>query len=272
MRVESPPGDENVGLALHQPEELAEEDGGSEADDLAATAEIEARPYEQASDNRQPDRARPEQRDRRIDECPHAIARERARERGARARERRDEIDERLAPEIERARHHHLGQRDERRGQKDQRLHAQEVGNHRLAIIGRGERGAENLERGEQAVEQQQQPERLPDPERIDRIGLDERARESPAVEESEEGHDHLRHRKQAVIGGIEQANHDQSRRPGDDLRENLTARTPDNRAANAVAESALIFFGAFRPLEFRAFAHHFTFPAPGSPDALNIL
>src|SRR3546814_10583993 len=78
----------------------------SESDDLAATPEIEARPDEQPCDDGQPDRARPEHRDRRIDERPHAIARERAAQRGARARERREQVDDRLAPEIERSEEH----------------------------------------------------------------------------------------------------------------------------------------------------------------------
>src|SRR3546814_6541359 len=40
--IEPRAGDENVRLALHQPEELAEQHRRSESDDLAATPEIEA--------------------------------------------------------------------------------------------------------------------------------------------------------------------------------------------------------------------------------------
>src|SRR3546814_6840072 len=54
--------------ALHQPEELAEQHRRSESDDLAATPEIEAGPDEQPRDEGQPDRARPEHRDRRSEE------------------------------------------------------------------------------------------------------------------------------------------------------------------------------------------------------------
>src|SRR3546814_10322238 len=75
---------------------------------LFRSLEVEARPDEQARDDRQADRARPEERDRRIDERPYAQPRDRASERGARARQRRDQIDERLPPEIERPAHHHL--------------------------------------------------------------------------------------------------------------------------------------------------------------------
>src|SRR3546814_20729559 len=68
--------------------------------------------------------------------------------------------------------------------EEEQRLHAKQDGDHRLPIIGRGERRAEDLNRGEQRVEQQQQRERLPDSERVDRVGLHTRARDSPAIEE----------------------------------------------------------------------------------------
>ncbi len=123
--------------------------------------------------------------------------------------ERGEQVHDRLASEIERAAHHHLGQRDKGRCEEKQRLHAQQVGDHRLPIIGRRDGCAEILDRGEQRVEQQEKPERLSDSERVDRIGLHERARESPAVEKGEEGQHDLRHRKKPVIGGIEQANHE---------------------------------------------------------------
>src|SRR3546814_12086877 len=42
MGVEPGPGDEDVRLALHQPEELGEQDGRAESDDLAAPPEVEA--------------------------------------------------------------------------------------------------------------------------------------------------------------------------------------------------------------------------------------
>src|SRR3546814_317835 len=98
------------------------------------------------------------------------------------------------------------------------------------------------------------------------------RSGESPAIEEGEEGQNHLRHREQAVIGRIEQANHDQGHRPGDDLRDNLAARTPDHRTAHAVAECAGTVLRVACTLEFRAFAHHFILPGPGSPDTPNTL
>src|SRR3546814_16318285 len=113
--------------ALHQPEELAEQHRRSESDDLAATPEIEAGPDEQPRDEGQPDRARPEHRDRRIDERPHAIARERAAPRGARARERREQVDDRLAPAIERAAQHQLGEREKARRGDETRRHPKQL-------------------------------------------------------------------------------------------------------------------------------------------------
>src|SRR3546814_3418357 len=44
VRFEPPPGDEHVGLALHQPKELTEEDRRAKSDDLAAALEVEGRP------------------------------------------------------------------------------------------------------------------------------------------------------------------------------------------------------------------------------------
>src|SRR3546814_15414609 len=75
-----------------------------------------------------------------------------------------------------------------------------------------------------------------------------------------------------AVIGGIEQANHDQGDRPGDELRENLAARAPDHRAAHAVAECGCAFLRLCATLEFRAFAHHIILPGRGFSDTPNIL
>src|SRR3546814_20066278 len=74
-------------------------------------------------------------------------------------------------------------------------------------------------------------------------VGLHQRARESPALEEGEEGKDDLRHREKAVIGRSEQSNHEQGRCPGDDLRQALTARSPDYRDAPAAPER----IGAFQ-------------------------
>ena len=173
VRFESTAGDEDVGLTLHQPEQLAEQHRRTESDNLAAAFEVETRPDEQPCDDRQPDRARPEQRDRRIDEGPHAVACQRASQRRARARQRGKQIDQRLPPEIERAAHDHFGQGDKRGGEEHQRLHAKQVGDHRLAIIGGGDGCAKELDRGEQSVEQQQQPERLANSEWVDRIRLD---------------------------------------------------------------------------------------------------
>src|SRR3546814_17744130 len=89
-------GDEDVGLGLHQPEELAEQHRRAESDDLAATLEVEARPDEQARDDRQADRPRPEEHDRRIEERPNAQPRGRASARGARAPQPRAQRDRRM--------------------------------------------------------------------------------------------------------------------------------------------------------------------------------
>src|SRR3546814_1452562 len=77
---------------------------------------------------------------------------------------------------------------------------------------------------------------------------------------------DLLRHREKAVIGRIEQSNHEQGRCPGDDLREDLTARSPDYRAAHAAPERLGAFLICADALEFRGFTHHFFLLARVSP------
>src|SRR3546814_20933453 len=69
---------------------------------------------------------------------------------------------------------------------------------------------------------------------------------------------DLLRHREKAVIGRIEQSNHEQGRCPSDDLREDLTARSPDYRAAHAAPERLGAFLICADAPEFRGFTHHF--------------
>src|SRR3546814_7266781 len=78
---------------------------------------------------------------------------------------------------------------------------------------------------------------------------------------------DLLRHREKAVIGRIEQSNHEQGRCPGDDLREDLTARSPDYRAAHAAPERLGAFLICADALEFRGFTHHFVLLARRSEE-----
>src|SRR3546814_6328046 len=65
MRGEPAAGDEDVGLALHEPEERAERHQAAVAREGGRAPEIEARPHHPARRDRHPDRAHGEQHDRR---------------------------------------------------------------------------------------------------------------------------------------------------------------------------------------------------------------
>ena len=67
---------------------------------------------------------------------------------------------------------------------------------------------------------------------------LDQPARQSVAVQHVEQHQHDLRHREQAVIGRREDTNHQEGRRPLDQLAENLAARAPQNRAAHLLRPS----------------------------------
>ena len=66
-------------------------------------------------------------------------------------------------PEIERAAEQRGRQGDERRGDIEQRLYAQQLAHDRLAVIGGGQRGERELPCRQRAVHQQQHPEHLPE-------------------------------------------------------------------------------------------------------------
>ena len=72
----------------------------------------------------------------------------------------------------------------------------------------------------------------------VDLLALDQRARESVAVEEREEGDDHLTHRKQAVVARVEDTHDRQRYAPRDDLRDELAARTPGHRRTDGLGQA----------------------------------
>ena len=104
----------------------------------------------------------------------------------------------------------------------------------RLAIIERGIGRDQDLRRGEPEIEHQQQSEGLADVALADAVLLDKRIGEAPPIEERQRGKHHLAHREQAVIARIEQAHHQESRTPGDDLGDDLAAIAPRQRIAHA--------------------------------------
>jgi hypothetical protein len=200
VRVEQPAGDEHIGLALQEPEDLAGRHYPAITRDVARAAEVEARPHQCIRRPGHPDRAHREQGDRCGDQGPHAQSRPCPGQRGHRAGDPRGEIDLGLFAEIHLAREQCIGKGDERRRDVEQSLHAQQVGDHRLAIIGCGIGRAAQLDRREHQVEQDQHPEQLALGVPAGVAALDQRAGETIAVEHVEQDQDDLRHREQPVI------------------------------------------------------------------------
>ena len=93
-----------------------------------------------------------------------------------------------------------------------------------LAIISRRQRGERELRDRQPAIEQDEHPEDLANLVRRYMFALNEPARESIAVEHVEKDKDDPRHREQAIITRVEDANHQEGRSPLDDLRDDLTA------------------------------------------------
>ncbi len=217
---------------------MADQQRAAKGEDIACAAEVEAGAIAETGCHHHADGAGPEDRDRRKDKRPNAIATEREHQRNACPRQCRQQVDDGRLLELQVPRHQRLGQDQEGCGEKDQCLPAQHVGNNRLAIIGRRQGGCdEYLDQREAAVQQDHHPERLPDADFLDMFLLDQRADKAVAVQEIEEHQHRRRHRKQPVIMRVEDAQHRECHPPADDLRDNLRPRTPQNRAFHAASE-----------------------------------
>jgi hypothetical protein len=104
--------------------------------------------------------------------------------------------------------------------------------------IVRRDRREGKLERRKAAVHQQEHAEHLADSVPVDSVIADQRAGEAPTVEQVEEGEHDAGHRDQAVIAGIEHADDEEGRRPGDQLAGDLAARAPDHRPLHLVGKA----------------------------------
>jgi hypothetical protein len=202
---------------------------------MAGAAKVEAWPHQRSGTPGQHRRAHCEQRDRRPHQCPHAKAGERPRERRRRTRQRGGDIGGRLPPELHLPAEQRIGQRGKGGDAIDQRLHAQQLRDFGLAVIGGGDRREDQLHDRERPVQRDQHPEQLPRLMRRHVVALDQPARQAVAVEHVEE-HQHDRgHRVQAVIAWIEDPDDQEGRRPLYRLGENLAARSPQNRASHLI-------------------------------------
>jgi hypothetical protein len=237
VRREDPRADEDVRLALEEPAELDRHHRASVADERPGAGEAEARPYERARRDRHSDRPAPPQDDGGPDQGPDTEALIGAGQRRRCAEGGRDEVDDRLAPEIDLAAEERARKRDERGREIEHRLDPQQVGDLGLAVIGRGEGRSDELDCGERAVEEDEEAEDLPDLLALERLALDQRRGEAPAVHQVEEDEHDLGHREQAVIGRIEEADDHEGRRPGDELGDDLAPRAPQDGALHPLAE-----------------------------------
>ena len=235
---ENAPRDEDVALALDDPEQLAQCQRTAEPDHSPGAPEIEHRAHPQPrryAHDHCPDR---DSRDRCIDQRPDAEAVPCQRERRGCSDRGRHQIGDPLAAKFEPPREQRGGQGSEGDGEEDQRLHAQQPGDLGLTVVIGHDRGQRQLRGREQAVGQQEQREHLPDLAVADPVGLDQRAGKAPAIQEVECSHDHLAHGEQAVVGGLEQPHDHDRRSPGDELRDQLAAPAPGQRLAHARAKT----------------------------------
>ena len=204
MGVEHAARDEDVALALDDPQQLDDRHRAAIAHHRARTAEVEDRPDQKARRHCQHQRPREEGEQRCINQCPDAEIEPGERERADRPGDGARHIGDSLRTEGDLAREKRARQRDEGCGQEQDRLHAQHVGHDRLAVIVSRQRRDQELRDGKRSVEQEEKREDLSDLPAIDLGFLHQRIRESPAVHEGESGEHHLAHREQAVIAGFE--------------------------------------------------------------------
>ena len=72
VRGQDAPGDEDIGLALHDPETVRDQQGGAEFQHMPRAAKIEAGEDVHSGEHGKRNRPAPENRDRRDDQGPHS--------------------------------------------------------------------------------------------------------------------------------------------------------------------------------------------------------
>ena len=249
MGIQVPPGNEDVGLALDDPEQLARRHQDAIAGDPPGASKVEARAYPCTRRHHHADGARPEQHHRRQHQGPHAQPPECAAKSREGTEHGREQVHRRLAPEIHGAAQQRIGKGDEGGGEIQQRLHAQQLGDLGVPEIGGRQRCRRDLEDRECPVQHQQHPEQLPDRAIVDLRLLDQRARKAVAVQHVEHDQHDLGHGEQAVILRAQDPDHQEGGRPCDQLADDLRAGAPQNRRADLLPQR---FGGAIRLLKGR--------------------
>ena len=153
---EHPPGDEDVALALDDPEQLAQRQRPAEADHPPGALEIEDRAHPEPRCNAHDQRAHCKARDRGIDKRPYAEALPCEYQRGGSRSHRGHQIGNPLAAKLEPPCKQRGGEGGKGDHCKDQRLHAQQVGHCGLAKVIRDQRGEQQLDRGKRPVGDQE--------------------------------------------------------------------------------------------------------------------
>src|SRR3546814_10043830 len=104
----------------------------------------------------------------------------------------------------------------------------------RSPVIISSDNRKEKLRQSQAAIQDQHQPERLPNLLNVQDPRLHECADKSIPVHESHEIEDHQRHGEQAIIGRIKETNDNKRTRPGNDLTDDLAAGTPEDGASRS--------------------------------------
>src|SRR3546814_2028374 len=114
----------------------------------------------------------------------------------------------------------------------------------RSPVIISSDNRKEKLRQSQAAIQDQHQPERLPNLVNVQDPRLHECADKSIPVHESQEIEDHQRHGEQAIIGRIKETNDNKRTRPGNDLTDDLAAGTPEDGASYLCAEITVLRIG----------------------------
>src|SRR3546814_17643969 len=108
----------------------------------------------------------------------------------------------------------------------------------RSPVIISSDNRKEKLRQSQAAIQDQHQPERLPNLLNVQDRRLHECADKSIPVHESHEIEDHQRHGEQAIIGRIKETNDNKRTLPGKDLNDDLAAGPQEDGATYRAEES----------------------------------
>src|SRR3546814_6425025 len=113
----------------------------------------------------------------------------------------RQDVDKRRGFEIQASANEHFGQRYERRREIDECLHTQQIRDHWLPVIISSDTRKEKLRQSQAAIQDQHQPERLPNLLIVQDRRLTECADKSIPVHETPEIEEHHSYGEKAING-----------------------------------------------------------------------